>query len=116
MKRFSLSVGEPWDFQGPDGPNLLFVELLGIVGGPKEDSWALRSLLLQASTPFEMDGEHVQLMVASPRYVGDTIESVASVGGTVGVARVRPGVSLISGASYNTTDISYCIIGELKPL
>ncbi len=116
MQRFSLSVGEPWDYEGPDGQNLVVVEFLGVVGGPKKKNWAARSLLLRAITPFQMKGERVEFMVASPRYTGETIESVISGGGTVGVARVRPTANVVPDGSYETTDVEYCIIGSLALL
>lgn len=116
MKRFSISVGEPWDFEGPEGRNILLVELLGVVGWPKQMNWASHALLLRSITPFDMDGERVELMVATPRYVGENIELVATAGGTVNVARVRPNCTLMPGGSYNTTDVTFCIIGDLTPI
>ena len=116
MRQFALSVSEPWDFKGPDGPNRVLVELVGVVGGPKNQDRDSRFLLLRATSPFEIDGEQVKLVVASPRYSGDTLDSVSSVGGTVGVARVLPHATVIPGGFIETTDVQCCIIGSLLPL
>jgi hypothetical protein len=86
-----------------------------VVGGPKEKDWVSRYLLLNVSNPFEMDGERVEWLVASPRYEGDTIDLLQNAGGTVGCARVRPGVSLLPNGSFEKEEVVYCIIGSMKP-
>ena len=118
MRQYILSVGEPWDFESPDGQNRVIVVLLGFINGPcstpnkhADESY----LLLEAATPFVIRGELVKFMVASPRYAGESIESVASKGGTVGVARVRPGITPIFGGAVGKSEIDYCIIGSLIP-
>ena len=115
MRQFILSVGEPWDFEGPDGQNRILVDVQGVVEGPKEKNWAPRYLLLHVKNPFDMDGETVKLLVASPRYKGDTIEDLQNAGGTVGCARVRPGFELLPAGSFPKESVVYCIIGGLIP-
>lgn len=115
MHQFILSVGEPWDFEGPDGQNRVLVDVQGIVKGPKEENLTPRHLLLRVKNPFDMDGEKVKLLVASPRYKNDTIEELQSAGGTVGCARVRPGFVLFPDGSFAKESVVYCIIGGLTP-
>lgn len=116
MQLFELSVGEPWNFVGPDGPNRIVAEFVGFVRGPSLPNWQDRYLLLRVAAPFVHDGEPVNLLVASTRYEGDTIEGIMAGGGTVGVARVRPTAHLQPGAKLVPEGIEYIIIGGLSPL
>lgn len=118
MHRFVLFVGEPWDFESPDGLNRVVVFLLGAITGPssKPNQHLHKTyLLLEAETPFVIRGEPVKFMIASARYVGESIESIASRGGTVGVARVRPGITPVQGGTIDFSEVEYCIIGSLRP-
>lgn len=113
--RYRLSVGEPWDFAGPDGTNQAWVVLLGEVEGPKLSNWQSSYLLLQVEHPFELGGERVTQLVAAPRYEGDSVDQVARAGGTVGVARVCRGNQLSPGSQFQAEQVAYCIIGSLQP-
>ena len=115
MRKFSLSVGEPWDFEGPDGQNKVELELLGEVDGPIAENWATSYLLLKVIRPFSFNGEAVECLVAAPRYEGESLRSVFQNGGTVGVGRVLPGRSIHPGQKLLTSDTQYCIIGRLDP-
>jgi len=112
---FLLSVGEPWDFVGPDGDNRASLVLVGQVHGPNLPNWEPSYLLLSVVRPFILDGERVEQVVAAPRYSGDSLEHISQSGGTVGVARVRPGTALAHGHSFGAEDVRYCIIGSLIP-
>ncbi len=115
MQRYELFVGEPWDFEGPDGQNRVIVDSLGIVAGPNLENWQGNYLLLRVATPFEFKGERIEQLIAAPRYEGDSLQSIQSNGGTVGVARVRPGSSLTPGEPFSQDDVHYAIIGRLSP-
>ena len=80
MQRYEISVSEPWNSEGPDGPNRIVADGLGIVTAPDEPNWRGPYLLLQVVSPFEYHGEQVQCLTAAPRYKGDTIEMLVSVG------------------------------------
>jgi hypothetical protein len=113
--RYRLSVGEPWDFAGPDGPNQAWVVLLGKVQGPRLPYWQHTYLLLRVEQPFELDRERVTQLVAAPRYEGDSVDRVARAGGDVGVFRVRLGSELAPGSQFQAEQVEYCIIGTLHP-
>jgi hypothetical protein len=115
MQRYELSVGEPWDFEGPDGQNRVIVDSLGTVTGPDLENWQSNYLLLRVATPFQFKGERVEQLIAAPRYEGDSLQAIQSNGGTVGVARVRPGSSLTPGEPFSQDDVHYVIIGSLSP-
>ena len=74
-----ISIGEPWDFEGPDGPNALrgrIVEVLpGEAGEPREQRLRIEV------TPFKTgDGRLVSQLTASRRYADPSgiIEQVAA--------------------------------------
>lgn len=116
MQRFTLSVGEPWNFEGSDGPNRVVVDLVGFVGGPSLPNWQDRYLLLTVLAPFTHKGEPVNLLVASPRYEGDTLEKIIANGGTIGASRVRPAATLVPGSTLDPDGVEYIIIGDLSPV
>ena len=79
-KQFEISVGETWDFEVPDGQNKIFAVAKGIVSGPDKLNWDKEYCLLRVITPFKMDGELVTRLIASPRYMGDTLNKMISEG------------------------------------
>ena len=113
MQRYEFSVGEPWDFEGPDGQNRVVVDACGTVPGPDHKNWAPEYLLLSVTSPFEFEGERVEQLIAAPRYTGDTLQAIATNGGTVGVSRLRPGKKLAPGEAFSRDDVDYIIIGSL---
>lgn len=113
IRRATISVGEPWDFEANDGPNRLVVELTGIVPGPQALNWVPRYLLLRVVNAFDYHAERVEWLVGSPRYEGVTLESLAEKGGTAGFARLRPSAQLVEGKPFGTQDVDYFMIGNL---
>jgi hypothetical protein len=113
-KTYEISVGEPWDFDGPDGPNKIIAVGEGIVSGPNQLNWGKEYFLLKVRTPFKMDGELVSLLIASPRYEGDSLNKLISEGCTAGIARVREGHNIESGNKIEPDQVKYCIIGTVK--
>ena len=108
-----LSVGEPWDFSSPDGPNRVVVGIEGIVEGPNLENWQGKYLKLSVKSPFDWNGELVKEMIAAPRYTGVTISDIERNGGTVGVSRVRPNKTLTIAQEFSPEDVEYIIIGSL---
>ena len=115
-RRFELLVAEPWNFDGPDGENRIVAEFEGFVNGPEEPNWQSRFLLLRPRRPFKVSGELVQFLVAAPRHAGCTLEGIADNGGSVGVLRVREGVTIWPGSNFTPEDVEYIIIGDLSTL
>jgi hypothetical protein len=79
-RHVEISVGEPWDFEGPDGPNTLrgrIVEVLpGVAGEPRSQRLKIEV------TPFKTGGGSrlVRWLTASRRYADASgiIERVAT--------------------------------------
>ena len=113
MIRFELLVAEPWDFEGPNGPNRLLVNFDGFIPGQNR---ADEYMLIKAVMPFQYNNEVVEFMIASARHSGNTIYEIAEQGGHVDVARIRPNVSIIRDRSFMPTDIDHFLIGNLTPL
>ena len=113
---YEIFVGEPWDFEGPDGPNRILAKAEGIVTGPEREHWEGEYLLLRVKTPFKMNGKLVTLLVAAPRYVGDTLSDMIMEGCTVGIARICEGEDLRAGDKFEAEQVEYCIIGSVRPI
>jgi len=116
MATYELSIGDPWDFSGPDGPNRILVEDLGIVQGPYLPNWQKEDVLFWVIHPFQIQDEEVKLLLASPRYKGSTTDDVLNKNIAVGIGRVRPGCSLAPGDRYTTNDVVYWAIGGIKKI
>ena len=112
--RFLLSVGEPWNFTGPDGDNCILVSASGLVFGPAGASSSQPHLLLSVDLPFELGGELVTQLVAGARHHGESAGGVAEKGGEVSVARVRPGYRLERGSNFALEAVNFCIVGTLR--
>jgi hypothetical protein len=77
-RHVEISVGEPWDFEGPDGPNTLRARIVEVLPG---DAGEPRSQRLKIEvTPFEAGGRLVKWLNASRRYADASgiIERVAA--------------------------------------
>jgi len=111
-----LSIGEPWDFQGPDGANRVLVTFEGLVHGPDVPNWQSEYALLKVERPFTWRDERVELLLAGNRYAGCNIRDVIRGGGTVGVSRLRTGIVLKPGERFKSEDVEYIIIGSLRPI
>jgi hypothetical protein len=115
MKRFELLVGEPWDFKGPDGPNRVLADLVGIVSSSSASGEETRYILLAVVSPFEYQGEFVQQILAAPRYVGHIVDEIVQQGGIVNVARLRTGAILQPDQPLVMSDALFILSGSLTP-
>jgi len=78
-RRVEISVGEPWDFESPDGPNALRGHIVEVLPG---ETGKPRSQCLRIEvTPFEIkSGQLVRWLTASRRYADPSgiIEQIAT--------------------------------------
>ena len=65
-KKVELSIGEPWDFQSPDGENIL----LGVIRGVSK-SEAKRSWVYIETTKFNVDKIEIGQLIGNNRSRGD---------------------------------------------
>ncbi len=112
MTRYELLVGEPWNFEGPDGPNRLLVDSDGFM--PSQNG-AEEYLLLKVVTPFRYNDQLVEFMIASPRHSGSIVYEIAKQGGHVSVARIRPTVAIVRDRPFPPADVEYFLAGRLTP-
>ena len=78
-RRVEISVGEPWDFESPDGPNVLRGRIVEALSGASGEPGSQR--LRIEVTPFQTgSGRHVRWLVARRRYSDRSglIEQVAT--------------------------------------
>lgn len=111
---YELSVGDPWDFEGPDGPNHILAEGIGIVPAPNLPNWQKEDFLLKVLHPFDVDGEKVEQLLVSPRHAGFTMEDIIGKGCHVGIGRVHASRQLTPGGQYERADVKYWAIGSIK--
>ena len=74
-----ISVGEPWDFEGPDGPNALRGRIVEVIPGEAGEPRSQR--LRIEVTPFEAGGGRlIRWLTASRRYADPSgiIEQIAA--------------------------------------
>jgi hypothetical protein len=114
MTTYELSIGDPWDFSGPDGSNRILVEGLGIVHGPNLPNRQKLDLLLRVLHPFQIEDEEVKLLLASPRHRGSTMDGLLNKSTVISIGRVHANCSLAPGDQYTAADIVFWAIGEIK--
>lgn len=76
-RRVTISVGEPWDFESPDGPNTLCGRLVGV--GNEQQNPNEQTLHIEV-TPFNSPDEHtIDHLLATKRHTmaGTVVEQVA---------------------------------------
>lgn len=113
MTYWEISVGEPWNFDGPDGQGRVLVEPSGFVRVAHDPVEGRKALLLRVQHPFTWEQESVEYLVAIPRYTGDTADILAERGGTVMASRVRAGVST-DLTVFEPEQLHYFMIGGLQ--
>jgi hypothetical protein len=59
---YYISVGEPWDYEGPDGSNIIKGEILKIVSKD--------CIIFKASQPIELDNIRSSIIILRSRHVG----------------------------------------------
>jgi hypothetical protein len=115
MARHRLSISDPMFFEGPDGPNKVLVDGVGIIKGSPQRQVALESYLLSVVHPFVVDGDDVRQLIVTPRHVGDTLDDVINREPPVNVARVKPGYALNAGDTYDGSEFIGWAIGVIHP-
>ncbi len=109
-----ILVGEPWNFEALDGKNKILASELGAVNMVDHEGQTKELYLLQVLHPFIMEKQKVEFMIFQPRYSGDTIYEIAKIGGTVGLYRVKEGMSVQKEQQISVNDIIYSVIGRLN--
>ena len=70
MENYSISVGEPWDFKGIDGPNIIY----GTVVEKLND----QCLIFQSNHYLQFGNINGKLLMLSPRYHDSDFSSLAN--------------------------------------
>ena len=114
MKLHHISISDPMFWEGPDGPNKILAEGLGLVYGAPQFQVPESFYLLRVLHPFEVDGEEVNYLLVGTRYVGDKIESIMNGYCIVGICRVKPEIELRAGDKFGGFDYEYWAIGSIR--
>ena len=113
-KIHELKIADPMFWEGPDGPNRVLVQGLGIVYGSPAYMIARQAYLLKVLHPFLVDGEEVQHLLVNQRLSGTTLEDVMNGECPVNIARVKPGIILKAGDEYGGFDFEGWAIGYIR--
>jgi hypothetical protein len=114
MKMHHISISDPMFWDGPDGPNKILAEGLGLVYGSPHFQVPKSLYLLRVLHPFEVDGEMVDYLLVGQRFVGDEMESIMNDYCIVGISRVKPEIELKAGDEFGGFDYEYWAIGSIR--
>lgn len=89
QRRYKLGFGD--GCYGPGDIGEVTVLEQGLIKGPDLPNWPRESLLVGCLDPTTYRGEELRYLVLSPRYSTDSLSSIRTGGGVVGVARMLPG-------------------------
>jgi len=99
-----VSVGEPWDFEGPDGPNLVLGRVTRV--GLGEGGERRQEIAVEVDRPFRSEaGTEVRRLLATARYEEDSRAMVrivadgGSVSANLGYADQVPPSAMPEGVS-----------------
>lgn len=110
-----LQIDEPWDFHIPGKGNVLEGIVEGVCEGPPQEHWEGKYLLISLAKRFNWKGATVKQLLVSPRYEGDTIKDILDGKNViVGIARIRPHVSLKPVEAFTPQQVEYFAIGSIQ--
>jgi len=101
-----------WD--GPDGPNRVLAEGIGVVFGSPAFMIAKESYLLRVLHPFLVDGEEVHQLLVNERLSGTTLEDVMSGECSINISRLKQGITLNGGDEYGGFDFEGWATGYIR--
>ena len=111
--RHKIVVSEPWDFELPNGANIILATGISVIPGPDEKNHSKEYFLLNVDKPFEMNGEIVKQILCAPRHQNSNMEDLITENCTVGVERVKPEYTLSANSKYNINEVVYFAIGTI---
>jgi hypothetical protein len=113
MQIYQISIDDPIFFKAPDGSNKILAKGLGLVYGSPSFQIPKEAYLLEVNSPFIVDGEEVNYLLVTPRYVGDTLDKIMKSEGVVNISRVKPGIILRAGDEYGGFDFEPWALGYI---
>ncbi len=88
----------------------------GLIKGPDLPNWQRENLLVSCLDPTTYRGVELRYLVLSPRYSTDSLSTIRSGGGVVGVARMLPGTYTENPKRFEPHQVEYWAIGVLSVL
>lgn len=114
MRIHELSIDDPLFFKAPDGSNKILAKGLGLVHGSPSFQVPKEAYLLEAISPFIIDGNEVVYLLINPRHVGATLDEIMNSECIVNISRVSPGVTLKAGDEFGGFDFESWGIGYIR--
>ena len=114
QRRYKLGLGE--DCYGPGDISEVIVLEQGLIKGPDLPNWQRENLLVSCLDPTVYRGAALQYLILSPRYSTDSLSTIRSSGGVVGVARMLPGTYAEGPKRFEPHQVEYWAIGVLSVL
>ena len=113
MKTYELLIGEPWDFESPDGKNRLIVKRLGVRSVRDERNNIVQGLLVELVNPYLITNEMVKYLLLFPRHRINAIEEMENVEdpskNTVNICRVP-----LIDTELSTKTMTFWAIGNIN--
>ncbi len=105
MRRYELSGGDDGAYGPGFGPVRAFE--IDVV----EDADGKRWQLVQLESALDYEGQRIEYLVLTPRYVGDRFSKLRNKGCTVGIGRVLPGrINMVRNGAI-ADNVDYWAVG-----
>lgn len=69
-KTYTITIAEPWDFESPDGKNIIQGIILSIVNS--------YLIVFKANYLLNFDGISGEILILSPRFKGESFENIST--------------------------------------
>jgi hypothetical protein len=114
-RQYKLGLGDDGCY-GPGDIGEITVLEHGLIKGPDLPNWQREGLLVCCLDPTTYRGEELRYLVLSPRYSTDSLSSIRTNGGVVGVARMLPGTFTEDPKRFEPHQVEYWAAGVLTIL
>jgi hypothetical protein len=106
--KYKISVGEPWNFEGPDGQNCIIGEVIDVLSPTV--------ILFKSDRPQKFEELTGNIFLLSARYVGDSLVSDNGCEGTVGGGLLLTEDYDGRDEAYLSENSKYVLIGGISKL
>ena len=110
-RRYKLGLGN--GCHGPGDIGEITVLEQGLIKGPDHPNWRPEGLLVSCLDPTMYRGYELRYLVLSPRYATDSVSTIRTSGGVVGVARMLPGTFTQNPTRFEPHQVEYWAVGVL---
>lgn len=76
MEKYKITVSDPWDFNGPAGPNLIMGEIIKVLSS--------QAIIFRSDHLLDFNGQSSDLLILKSRYKDQSLVEGKTYKGTVG--------------------------------